>query len=352
MSRLDGTVRVLQTQKARLERRPSAWLIVLLGTVSLFVPSTGSAAVGASGTTGVKGATGAAAGLTGTGITGATGSTGRKGATGAEGATGAKGAIGATGAAECTRHLDDGATGRTLPQDIELTPAPGSAQRNVNFGSSRTTKTVKRVTFASNKQLPDSLTPKQLSFDAVLSRAGDTLESTDFPDPTFTEPRITPDRKSIKFTVCLNPGSTPPGKYVGSVTLSGPPGISAASLSLTINEKKSFWYWAVRGALALAVAFALLILKDAAAYRKANATLTTTPSTMPNWGESLKHPLADLLWWATTVFALGAAFGTLYALYKGNAAWGSEGFSDFTAMIGATFAAVGGHTIISTLTPS
>jgi hypothetical protein len=208
------------------------------------------------------------------------------------------------------------------------------------------------VTFGSNKQLPDSVTSKQLNYDAVLSRAGDTLESTDFPDPTFTEPKITPDRKSIKFTVCLNPGSSPPGKYVGSVTLSGPPGISAASLSLPINEKKSFLYWAVRSALALAVAFALLVLKDAAAYRKANTILTTTPPTMPNWGESLKHPLADLLWWVTTAFALGAAFGTLYALYKGNAAWGSEGFSDFTAMIGATFAAVGGHTIISTLTPS
>jgi hypothetical protein len=66
----------------------------------------------------------------------------------------------------------------------------------------------------------------------------------------------------------------------------------------------------------------------------------------------LLHPLGDLLWWATTAVALAAAFGTLYAVYKGNPAWGAEGFTDFAAMVGATFAAVGGHTIISTLSPS
>jgi hypothetical protein len=50
--------------------------------------------------------------------------------------------------------------------------------------------------------------------------------------------------------------------------------------------------------------------------------------------------------------ALGAAFGALYAIYAGNPAWGSGGFSDIAALIGAAFAAIGGHTIISTLTPS
>jgi hypothetical protein len=70
------------------------------------------------------------------------------------------------------------------------------------------------------------------------------------------------------------------------------------------------------------------------------------------WTYSFRHPLSDLLWWVTTAFAIGGAFGALYAVFASNPSWGSGGFSDFAAMIGATFAAVGGHTIISTLTPS
>jgi hypothetical protein len=303
-----------------------AWLIVLLGTVMLLAPNIGSA---------------------GTGASGASGSTGKKGETGAQGSTGRKGATGTNEAQPCPRQLDDGANAPALGQPIELTPAPGSAQRNVNFGASRATKLIKGVTFTADKQLPDSLTGQQLSFDAFLSRVSDTLESTDFPDPTFSQPRITEDRKSIKFTICLNPASTtPPGKYAGSVTLSGPPGLSAASVALTVNAKKSLGFWLERGAVeALIVAFLLLVIKDAAAYKKANPTTSW-------WWDPWKHPLADPLWWTATFIALGAAFGTLYALYKGNPTWGSEGFSDVAVMISATFAAVGGHAIISTVSPS
>lgn len=243
----------------------------------------------------------------------------------------------------CPRHLDDSANAPALSSAIALTAAPGSAQRIVNFGTSRATKMVKRLTFTADKPLPDSLTPDQLNFDALVSRAGDTLESTDFPDPTFSQPRISQDRQSVRFAVCLNPGSIPPGKYVGSVTLSGPPGLSAASLSLTVNAKTATLFY-IGSVLSLIVAFLLLVLKDAAAYKKANAPR--------NWGHSFLHPLIDPVWGATTLVALGAAFGTLYAVYAGNPAWGSGGFSDIAALIGAGFAAVGGHTIITALTPS
>jgi hypothetical protein len=243
----------------------------------------------------------------------------------------------------CPRHLDDGASAPALPSAIALTAAPGSAQRIVNFGTSRATKMVKRLTITADKALPDSLTPQQLNFDALVSRAGDTLESTDFPDPTFSEPRISQDRQSVRFAVCLSPGSIPPGKYVGSVTLSGPPGLSAASVSLTVNAKTDTLFYA-GSALSLILAFLLLVLKDAAAYKKTN--------TATSWGASFLHPVSDPVWWATTLVALGAAFGTLYAVYAGNPAWGSGGFSDIAAMIGAGFAAVGGHSIITALTPS
>jgi hypothetical protein len=251
-------------------------------------------------------------------------------------------AMGAT--SPCPRPLNDGITGTALSSPIALTPASSSAQRIVNFGTSRATKEVRSLVFTADKPLPDSLNLQQLNFDALISRAGDTLESTDFPDPTFSEPRISPDRQSIIFDICLNPGSIPPGKYVGAVTLSGPPGLGAASVSLTVNAKTDTTFYA-GSALSLIAAFLLLVLKDSAAFRG-----KTNP--LPRWGESFLHPLADPVWWATTIVALGAAFGTLYAVYAGNPAWGSGGFSDIAALIGAAFAAVGGQTIISTLSPS
>ena len=251
----------------------------------------------------------------------------------------------------CPRHLNDGTTGTALSPPIALTPASGSAQRIVNFGTSRATKVVRRLVFTSDELLPDSLNPQQLNFDALVSRAGDTLESTDFPDPTFSEPRISQDRQSITFDICLNPGSIPPGKYVGAVTLSGPPGLGAASVSLTVNAKVDTPFY-IGAAISLFAALLLLILKDAAAYRAKPENKKPDNNQQPNWVESFLHPLKDPIWLATTAVALGAAFGTLWAVYAGNPAWGSGGFSDIAALIGAAFAAIGGQTIISALTPS
>jgi len=245
----------------------------------------------------------------------------------------------------CPRHLDDGTIGAPVSPPIALTAAPGSTQRIINFGTGRATKIVKRLVFTADKPLPDLLNPQELNLDALISRAGDTLESTDFPDPTFSQPRISEDRQSITFAVCLSPGSIPPGKYVGGVTLSGPPGLGASSVSLTINAKVATLFYG--GALAaLLGALALLVLKDAAAFKNKEANKNT------HWPEAFKHPLKDPLWWATTLVALITAFGTLYAVYAANPAWGAGGFSDTAALIGAAFAAIGGHTIISTLTPS
>jgi hypothetical protein len=253
----------------------------------------------------------------------------------------------------CNRHLDDAVSGPALASPIALTPSSDSAQQIVNFGTDRTTKYVREVVMTADKPLPATLTAQQLNFDAVISRAGATLESTDFPAPTFSTPTISPDRQSITFEICLNPGSElAPGKYVGAVTLSGPAGLSAVSVSLTVNAKVA-WLFYAWSAAALGAAFLLLVLKDAAAYRAKGVTVKTeTTEKSLSWGESFLHPLSDPLWWATTVVALGTAFGALYATYAGNPAWGAGGFSDYATLIGAAFAAIGGHTIISALTPS
>jgi hypothetical protein len=88
----------------------------------------------------------------------------------------------------------------------------------------------------------------------------------------------------------------------------------------------------------------LIVLKDAAAYRKKTTTA--------DWLHAFLEPVQDPLWWATTLVTIAVAFGTLYGVYSSNPAWGSGGFADIAALISAGFAAVGGHTIITTLTPS
>ena len=254
----------------------------------------------------------------------------------------------AAGAAnDCSRQLNDGKSGASLSSPITLAPAPSSAQRIVNFGTSRAIKVIKKLVFTTDKPLPNSLDPGQLNLDTLISRAGDTLESTDFPDPAFSEPRISQDRQSITFNVCLDPGPIPPGKYVGAVTLSGPPGLGAASVSLTINAKVDTAFY-IGSLISLIAALLLLVLKDAAAF-KGRPPQGQNPT---NWVESFLHPIKDPVWWATTIVALGTAFGALYAIYANNPAWGSGGFSDIAALIGAALAAIGGHTIITALTPS
>ncbi|HWX10080.1 MAG TPA: hypothetical protein VNY33_08880, partial [Gaiellaceae bacterium] len=96
--------------------------------------------------------------------------------------------------------------------------------------------------------------------------------------------------------------------------------------------------------ISLLIAAALVLLKDAAAYKQ-------TDKAIP-WMQAFLHPVGDPLWWATSIAALATAFGTLYAVYAANPAWGSGGFTDIASLIAAGFAAVGGATILSTLTPS
>ena len=91
------------------------------------------------------------------------------------------------------------------------------------------------------------------------------------------------------------------------------------------------------------------MLKDAAACRKRHPGPEEHPA---SWGHAFRQPVTDPLWWATAIFAIGTAFGSLYATYAGNPAWGAGGFSDYSALIGAGFAAIGGHTVISALTPA
>lgn len=239
--------------------------------------------------------------------------------------------------AECLRKLNDAKPGVVLEPPVALTPSWQSAQRQLNFGEDRQPKVLRQLRFTSDRALPPSVTPDEINFEALISRTGDALESTDFPDPTFTEPRISADRKTIAFSACLDPNGISAGKYVGTVTVSGPAGLSGASVNLTVTAKNGelFW-WGV--SITLLITFALLLFKDAAASFK---------SPDGSWWAALREPLGDLRWWGATVIGLGAAFGALYGIYANDPAWGASGVGAVIALIGSAFAAIGGKSIAS-----
>jgi len=235
---------------------------------------------------------------------------------------------------ECKRRLNDATSGERLKPPVTSTPNAQSAQRQVNFGTDREVKPVRNIRLTLNRRLPDRVTPDQINFEALISRSGDSLESIDFPDPTFTDPWFGAERKAIAFTVCLDPEGVAAGKYVGAITVSGPPGLTATSVNLTVTAKNGCLFW-IGAAIALVVAFLLLLFKDAAAAFKGN------------WCEALTTPLKDLRWWGASALGLGAAFGTLYAIYANDPSWGASGVGAVIALIGSSFAAIGGKSIAS-----
>jgi hypothetical protein len=238
--------------------------------------------------------------------------------------------------AACPVKTNEAKPGPALRPPIDLAPTTQSAQKLVNFGTSRGVRIVRHITVIAAKPLPSSVTPEQISFEANLSRTGNTLETAEFPDPTFSLPTISADRQSISFSICLNPSGISAGKYVGLATVSGPVGLGAASINLTVNAKDAQLFtfgWIA----ALFGAFCLLLIKDAAAAKTNNN----------NWGAALVIPLTNLAWWGATVVALATAFGVLYTTYSSDPAWGATGFAGVIALVGAAFGAIGGHAILT-----
>ncbi len=238
---------------------------------------------------------------------------------------------------ECTRKLNDAQPGAALKPPVTLTPTAQSAQKQLNFGTDRNPKLIRDIRLTANRPLPEDVTPAQINFEALISRSSDTLESTDFPDPTFTQPRISADRKALSFSVCLDPHGIAAGKYVGTITASGPAGLSATSVNLTVTAKNgSLFKEGIVAAIVLC--FVLLLFKDAVAWFKQPGD---------SWLKALKEPLKDMRWWAATAIGLGAAFGTLYAGYANDPAWGANGLGAVIALVGSAVAGIGGKSIVS-----
>lgn len=240
---------------------------------------------------------------------------------------------------ECVRNFDDAKGGKRLKPPIALAPAAGTAQRQLNFGTNRGEKVMRRLVLTASKPLPKQLRPEQIAFEALLSRSGESLESTDFADPTFTMPKISADRRTVVFSACFDGSGISAGKYVGAINVSGPVGLGAASINVTVNAKDSelFTFGLVA---AILIAFVLLLVKDAAA---------ALPDKDGKWRQAWLVPLGDPRWWVMTLAALGAAFGSLYTVYEADPSWGATGLGSVWALIGSGFAAIGGQSVLTSL---
>lgn len=232
---------------------------------------------------------------------------------------------GAAAAAACERQVGDVENfGPPLTDPVILSPEKGSEQRLKNFDNTRGTKEIRGVKLTSDKRLPDSLTSAQIGFETLIERAGDELESVDFPDPTFTVPRISANRRNITFTICLNAAGVSPGKYVGSVTVGGPEGLGEARVGVTANLKARWRVWLGSAFLAMALAAAALFFKD---WTKESSLITKS-------------------WWFKTVAALVVTFGTLAGVYVNDPTWGASTLGALLALIGTALAAVGGRKLM------
>jgi hypothetical protein len=244
-------------------------------------------------------------------------------------------------------------SGDKVDPPVVLTPEANSGTRTVNFGSDRGQK-APLLHVKVDPGLPKDA-EKSLRIDAdQLLRTGDqNAETVDFPDLTFTTPQVSADRKRISFRVCLTPSKhLPAGKYTGAITLDGPTGVQSATMTITANAK-DLPLFVVGSALTLVFAYLVLLYKAAADTRAlnidaANAGTADEKKAAARWGPPLVTNLIDVGFEFRSALTLGAAFGTLYALWATNPSWGDAGtVGSLIALIGVGLAAVGVRAIIN-----
>lgn len=231
-----------------------------------------------------------------------------------------------------------------------------------------------------------------------IARVGDQTESVLFPDPTFSDLRVSQNRKRVSVRVCLDPPSgLPAGKYVGTIRVEGPLGVESAPIAVTANAKDGgvFW-WSVVASLFFA--FVILLYKGATDERTrrvaeaeklpdAGSTMSETKTAKITAAEAKPddNPLQKVLkkqairnaeklpdnkevamanarsfrsaawstfkdpaWFVGTLFAVGGVLGALWGIYDANPSWGEAGpITSAFAIVGAGLAAIGAKTIFT-----
>lgn len=252
--------------------------------------------------------------------------------------------------------------GEKIDPAIVLTPEAASQSRIVNFDSGRDEKLPVFHLEVEPAMKQADLAKLSLNADPLVRTGNDKVETVDFSDLLFTPLKLTNGGTRITFGVCLRPPKDlPAGKYTGVITVDGPSGVTAKSVSITANAKNGgLFSWGV--ALTLALAYLVLLYKAAAEARAAEIAakkkemegetdpdkLKRSAKKAARWGTAFGTTFKDVGFEFRALLTLGATFGALYALWENNAAWGDAGtITSLVALVGVGLAAVGVRAIMN-----
>lgn len=223
----------------------------------------------------------------------------------------------------------------------KITIEPESSAELLNFGGNGGTKSF-FVVLSASKPLPGGFTGKQLELDSPRrpTRVSSTFDTETLPMPRFSHPQIIEHRKKIRFRVCIDASDADAGVYTNEITVSGPPGLSSASVVATANVKVRSGAFLTFVAAVLIMAFLLLLFKAAKESKKKKK----------EWKKALRRTITDPTFVVSTVVALFAALFAMHELYDQDPAWGADIWSNLPALGGAAFAAAGVGSVISAFT--
>lgn len=241
---------------------------------------------------------------------------------------------------------------------VALQPEATSASQIINLGAGRepASRIFHVAVQAGDDEPPPDLRRRLVLVADQMLRSGDKTDSVAFPEPTFGEIRPSGNGKRLSFRVCIQPpAELPAGRYVGILTLEGPPGVEPASVTLTVNAKDGTGF-RLAAIVAGVLAFFVLLYKGASderARRLRQLEAAKVPEKIgeePNqqyvqarrWGSAAGARLSDPGWLGPTIAAIASTFGVLAAAYANNPAWGETGLlASAIALIGTALAAVG-----------
>lgn len=272
------------------------------------------------------------------------------------------GAAPAMAANECPVENASGAVkGPKVKKAVLMHPDTQSTTRFVNMGDDRESETIQlRVIVPAG--LPKNLEKRmEVTVDPFV-RTNEKTETVSFPDATFSKLAVSGNRKRISFKMCVDPpNDLPAGKYLTTVMLDGPRGMSTPTMTVTLNGKDGHGFILAAAATALLAFFVLLYkaASDKRATRLAEAKKkpaneqAAAIEKAENWPKAAWSCIVDWGWMVPTLASIAAAFGLLWAAYEGNPAWGEAGFvSSAIALIGAGLAAVGAKAIFTQSPPN
>jgi hypothetical protein len=198
----------------------------------------------------------------------------------------------------------------------------------LNFGEHRNTKR-DVILLKASRPLPKGVRPGQFELDTLipLRRIGsETDESKELTRPKYSRLHIFDHRERISFALCVDASNGHAGAFAGQYLLSGPAGISSATITQTVQLKATLCTFLKLLAIALIVtALALWLTRIAPA-----------KSGQPTTGQFI-----------AVVLGLIAAGFAMFLAYSETPTWGADLFPSIAALVGTGFAAAGLGSIAS-----